>query len=84
MAIRPILGPTPAETRCKTTAVKTATSRIPQAPNNGLLNFLDEEANCYSCHNGNVASKNLQREFNKTSIHPVLNTAQVHDPTEDR
>jgi len=48
-----------------------------------LLNFLEEEANCYSCHNGNVAVKNIEREFNKASLHPILNTAQVHDPSED-
>jgi predicted CXXCH cytochrome family protein len=48
-----------------------------------LLNFADEEANCYSCHNGNVAAKNVQLEFNKASVHPVLNTSLVHDPTED-
>ena len=48
-----------------------------------LLNFPEEEANCYSCHSGNVAAQNLQSEFNKASIHPIMNTAQVHDPTED-
>ena len=48
-----------------------------------LLNFPAEEANCYSCHNGNVAAKNIQREFNKVSIHPILNSPGVHDPTED-
>jgi predicted CXXCH cytochrome family protein len=48
-----------------------------------LLHFADEEANCYSCHNGNVAAQNIQREFNKVSAHPILNTSQVHDPTEN-
>lgn len=48
-----------------------------------LLNFQDEEANCFSCHNGNVAAKSIQREFGKASVHPILNTAQVHDPTEN-
>lgn len=48
-----------------------------------LLNFPEEEANCFSCHNGNVAAQNIQREFNKVSSHPIFNTAQVHDPTED-
>jgi predicted CXXCH cytochrome family protein len=48
-----------------------------------LLNFPLEESNCYSCHNGNVAAKNIQREFNKASVHPILNAPQVHDPTED-
>ncbi|MBI5394576.1 MAG: hypothetical protein HZA91_04690 [Verrucomicrobia bacterium] len=48
-----------------------------------LLNFADEEQNCYSCHTGNVASKNLQSEFNKISVHPILNTSGIHDPAED-
>ncbi len=47
-----------------------------------LLNAASEEGNCYPCHNGNVAPKNLQAEFNKTSIHPVAATTGVHDPAE--
>jgi predicted CXXCH cytochrome family protein len=48
-----------------------------------LLNFAGEEANCYPCHNGNVAAKNIQSEFAKASVHPVDLTTGVHDPTED-
>jgi len=48
-----------------------------------LLNFAGEEANCYDCHNGNVAAKNVQSEFNKSSVHPIASTSGVHDPTED-
>jgi predicted CXXCH cytochrome family protein len=48
-----------------------------------LLNFADEEQNCFSCHDGNVAAKNLQPEFNKLSTHPIYNTTGVHDPMED-
>jgi len=48
-----------------------------------LLNFADEEQNCYSCHNGNVAAKNIQNEFTKPSVHPILTTSGVHDPTEN-
>lgn len=48
----------------------------------GLLNSAVEEANCYTCHNGNVAAKNVQSEFNKASIHPVALTTGVHDPAE--
>jgi predicted CXXCH cytochrome family protein len=48
-----------------------------------LLNFADEEQNCFSCHNGNVATKNIQPEFNKFSSHPIYNTTGVHDPMED-
>jgi predicted CXXCH cytochrome family protein len=48
-----------------------------------LLITLSEETNCYSCHNGNVAPKNVQTEFSsKASIHPVATTTGVHDPTE--
>ncbi len=48
-----------------------------------LLNFAGEETNCNDCHNGNVAGKNIQSEFNKTSVHPIASTSGVHDPTED-
>ncbi|MCX7149363.1 MAG: hypothetical protein NTY05_08110, partial [Rhodocyclales bacterium] len=48
-----------------------------------LLNNAAEENNCYSCHNGNVAAKNVQAEFTgKASIHPVAATTGVHDPAE--
>jgi len=48
-----------------------------------LLNFADEERNCFSCHNGNVAEKDLLPEFNKFSTHPIYRTTGVHDPMED-
>lgn len=48
-----------------------------------LLNFADEEMNCFSCHAGTVAAKDIQAEFNKFSAHPILRTSGVHDPTED-
>ena len=48
-----------------------------------LLNSASEEQNCYACHNGNVATKNIQTEFSKISVHPIENTSGVHDPTED-
>lgn len=48
-----------------------------------LLNAKAEEDNCYSCHNGNVAAKNIQSEFSgKSSIHPVALTTDVHDAAE--
>jgi predicted CXXCH cytochrome family protein len=47
-----------------------------------LLNAAAEEANCYPCHNGNVAPKNIQAEFDKLSIHPVAPNAGTHDPAE--
>ena len=48
-----------------------------------LLNFATEEDNCYSCHNGNVAAKNITAEFNKTSVHPITVNSIMHDPKED-
>ena len=48
-----------------------------------LQNAATEEGNCYPCHNGNVAAKNIQTEFtSKVSIHPVVSTTGVHDPAE--
>jgi predicted CXXCH cytochrome family protein len=47
-----------------------------------LLNYAAEEDNCYPCHNGNVAAKNVQAEFNKPSVHHVANYTGIHDPTE--
>jgi predicted CXXCH cytochrome family protein len=48
-----------------------------------LLNFATPEDNCYSCHSGTVAAKNIALEFGKISIHPITVNAAVHDPTED-
>jgi predicted CXXCH cytochrome family protein len=48
-----------------------------------LLNYLEEENNCYPCHNGNVASKNIQAQFTqKLSHHQVEAAAGAHDPKE--
>lgn len=47
-----------------------------------LMNYAEEEQNCYACHNGNVAAKNVQAEFSKVSVHPVINTLGAHDPME--
>jgi predicted CXXCH cytochrome family protein len=48
-----------------------------------LLNFSLAEQNCYTCHDGNVAAKNIQTEFNKLSVHPILTTGALHDEAED-
>ena len=48
-----------------------------------LLNYAEEEQNCFSCHNGNVAAKNIEGEFNKSSVHPIYTSRGIHDPTED-
>ncbi len=48
-----------------------------------LLNHAAEETNCYACHGGNVAAKNVQGEFTgKSSIHPVAASTGVHTPNE--
>lgn len=47
-----------------------------------LLNYEEEERNCYTCHSGTVASKNIAVQFQKFSRHPVEATVGVHDPTE--
>lgn len=48
-----------------------------------LLNHQAEEANCTSCHNGNVAAKNIDAEFTgKPSIHPLTLNTGVHDAAE--
>jgi predicted CXXCH cytochrome family protein len=36
-----------------------------------LLNEREEEQICFACHNGNVASKNIQAQFEKPSRHRV-------------
>lgn len=48
-----------------------------------LLNYTSEEDNCFACHNGNVAAKDIQAEFRKFSVHPVTQTTGVHSPVED-
>lgn len=47
-----------------------------------ILNDAAEEANCSTCHGGNVATKNVWSEFSKAYRHNVAGTTGVHDPTE--
>jgi len=51
-----------------------------------LLNYATEEDNCFPCHNGNVASKNIQFQFGYASPprsrHNVGLYTGVHDPKE--
>jgi predicted CXXCH cytochrome family protein len=47
-----------------------------------LLNEEAEEQNCYPCHNGHVASKNIQDQFIKASRHRVDAYMGTHDPKE--
>ncbi len=48
-----------------------------------ILNYLFEEDNCFACHNGNVASTNIETQFLKTFRHPVQSFVNIHGPTED-
>lgn len=47
-----------------------------------LLHYQKEEDNCYLCHDGTVASKNIKERFSQPSRHNVELTIGVHDPTE--
>ncbi|MDH3595106.1 MAG: cytochrome c3 family protein [Rhodospirillales bacterium] len=49
----------------------------------GLLNYLVEEDNCLTCHNGNVAFSDIESELLKTEAHRVQDFVGIHDPTED-
>jgi len=53
-----------------------------------LLHQLEEEKNCYPCHDGTVAAKDIKSQFTKISHHPVEATTiditgNAHDPAED-
>lgn len=47
-----------------------------------LLYYKEEERNCYTCHNGKVAQKNIIAQFQKASRHPVEATTGAHNPKE--
>jgi predicted CXXCH cytochrome family protein len=51
--------------------------------NERLINYFFEEDNCIICHNGNVASTNIESEITKLYNHPVQDYINVHDPIED-
>ncbi len=48
-----------------------------------LLGHAVEEENCFPCHDGNVASRNVEAVFQRPFRHPISQTTAVHDPTED-
>ncbi len=48
-----------------------------------LLANSDEPTNCNVCHNSAVASKNIEREFQKPFHHPIESNQWVHDPKEE-
>lgn len=47
-----------------------------------LFHFAEEEKNCLSCHNGQVARTDLTEEFNKMSGHFVQDYEGIHDQEE--
>ncbi|HAG15544.1 MAG TPA: hypothetical protein DCG69_03335 [Bacteroidales bacterium] len=47
-----------------------------------LLKLVPEESNCLDCHNGNVASKNIQSQFAKIYKHNIYGYNNIHDPAE--
>ncbi len=48
-----------------------------------LLSNAQERAVCLVCHNGAVASKNLEQEFLKSSAHPIASIDWTHEPREN-
>jgi predicted CXXCH cytochrome family protein len=48
-----------------------------------LLRYLNEEDNCLVCHNGAVAEKDIQAQFQLSSSHPLAEAQGIHDPKED-
>jgi len=48
-----------------------------------LMNYLAEESNCLTCHNGNVASPDISSELSKPYLHNVYNYTGLHDAAED-
>ncbi len=48
-----------------------------------LLNYSFEEDNCLVCHNGNVASTDIETELTKPYLHAVQDFTGIHDPAED-
>jgi predicted CXXCH cytochrome family protein len=48
-----------------------------------LLNYEFEEDNCLVCHNGNVASTNIEAEQSKRYRHSVQDYTGIHDAAED-
>ena len=48
-----------------------------------LLSNAQERDVCLVCHNGNVASHNLEAEFLKASTHPIFAAEWSHEPVEN-
>jgi predicted CXXCH cytochrome family protein len=48
-----------------------------------LLAQREERNVCLVCHDANVARANIEAEFSKSSVHPIVSSDGVHDPRED-
>ncbi len=80
------ISPNPWTTTPWTTVAENACENCHSPHNAGepkrLLKYQTEEDNCLVCHNGNVATKNIQAELTKTYKHNVFGYTGTHDPTE--
>jgi predicted CXXCH cytochrome family protein len=69
-----------------TTVAQNACESCHQPHNSGsnimLLKYQAEESNCYDCHSGSVAAKNIAVQFAKTYRHNVAGYTNVHDANE--
>ena len=48
-----------------------------------LMQSAVAEQNCFVCHNGTTVQKNVQADFEKTSVHPITLNSDSHSPDED-
>jgi predicted CXXCH cytochrome family protein len=80
-------GPDPWPSTEYTTVAENA-CRNCHAPHNAgeperLLNYIAEEDNCLTCHNGNVAATDIESELLKQFGHKVQDFTRIHDAAED-
>ncbi len=48
-----------------------------------LMKFQRQEQGCFVCHDGQTASKNVAADFQKMSVHPVMLSSGMRDPSAD-
>ena len=48
-----------------------------------LLRFSTPEQNCLPCHSTEGPGQNVAAEFNKSSVHPILQNVAAHNPQEN-
>jgi len=80
-------GPDPWPFADHPTVLENACSNCHKTHNAGepvrLLNYIAEEDNCLACHNGNVASLDIETDLLKQYAHRVQDFTRVHDAAED-